>query len=219
MQQLFFKFPLKPAYLSEDFFVSPANNNAFNYVNQWPNWNNGIYSKMLILHGELGSGKTHLAHIWQNLSNARILNQQDCYNLHSLVSNSALILEDISSMDEELLLHLVNFAHENQQYLLLTSDCSPQKLSFDLPDLRSRILAIPDISINAPDQELLKAVLLKHLYDRQLKINPAALEYIILRIDRSFSKLLQFIEELDQMSNISKRAVTVPLIKKALNIF
>jgi len=218
LQQLFFKFPIKPVYLAEDFFISPANNHAFNYLNQWPNWNNGIYSKMLLLHGELGSGKTHLAHIWKDLAKAKILSTADCYNLHLFTSNKSLILEDISKIDEELLLHLFNFAHENQQYLLLTSDLPPTQLSFNIADLRSRILAMPAIAINAPDQELLKAVLLKHLSDRQLKIHPAALDYITLRVDRSFSKLIQFIDELEQISKTSKRSITIPLIKETFNL-
>ena len=218
MQQLFFKFPIKPAYLSEDFFISPANNHAFTYLNQWPNWGDSIYSKIMLLYGEYGSGKTHLAHIWQNLSKAKIITAIDCYNLHLFIDNKALILEDISTMDEELLLHLINFIHENQQYLLLTADSPPAQLNFALPDLHSRILALPAIGINSPDQELLKAVLMKHVSDRQLKIHPAALDYVILRIDRSFSKMLQLIEELDQASKISKRQITIPFIRKTLDL-
>lgn len=216
MEQLFFKFPIKPLYLVEDFFLSPANMQAFNYINQWPDWDHGIYSKLLLLHGERGSGKTHLAHIWQKLSDAIIFD--DISSLHNYPSDKALILEDIEEKDEKLLLHLINFCFENQQFLMLTSRFVPRELNFTLPDLRSRILSIPEVTIYAPEVELLKAVLLKHLHDRQLKIHPTTLEYIIMRLDRSFSKLIKFIEDLEQLSYSSKRSLTIPLIKDLLKL-
>ncbi len=210
MQQLFLKFPIKAEYLPDDFFVSQANNQAFEYLCQWPNWGDSIYAKILLLYGEFGSGKTHLVHIWQSLSCARILSPG------SYSDDKALILEDIDNLKQEYLLHLINLAQENGQYLLLTSSVAPVKLPFKLADLRSRILAIPSISITVPDQELLRAVLLKHLSDRQLKVSPAAIDYIIPRVDRSFSKLLQFIDELDQSSKMLKHSPTIPLIKQVL---
>ena len=219
MQQLFFNFPIKPEYLLDDFFLSSANEYAFNYLNKWPNWDGGAFSKIVLLHGDSGSGKTHLSYIWKNLSDAEIINIDECKQLDLFLEKKAFILEDIESMDEELLLHLINFTCENNQYLLLTSKLSPSQLLFSLKDLKSRILSIPEISIKSPDQSLLKAILLKHLSDRQLRISPTSLEYAILRIDRSFNKLKQFIEEVDKMSAISKSSITIPLIKKALNIF
>jgi len=201
-------------YLTEDFIVSEANTNAYNYLHQWPNWNAGIYSRMILLHGEVSCGKTHLTRIWQELAGAQYFSLENIHNLNSL--DKALILEDIDRLDEELLLHLINFAHENQQYLLLTCNKAPAQLEISLADLRSRLLAIPAVAIEAPDQELLKAVLLKHLTDRQLKIHPAALDYVTLRIDRSFSKLFRFVEVLDKESKTSKRPITIPLIKEVL---
>ena len=210
MQQLFLKFPIKTEYLVDDFFVSQANNQAFDYLCQWPNWGDSIYAKILLLYGECGSGKTHLVHIWQNLSSARILSSG------SYSDDKALILEDIDNLKQEYLLHLINLAQENGQYLLLTASVAPVNLFFKLADLRSRILAIPSVSITIPDQDLLKAVLLKELSDRQLKISPVAMDYIIPRIERSFSKLLKFIDKLDRESKRLKHPPTIPLIKQVL---
>lgn len=218
LQQLFFKFPIKPVYLTEDFFISESNKEAFSYLNIWPNWRQELYPRILLLYGEVGSGKTHLSYIWQKISHAKRISIKDCYNLHFLINEQALILEDVNHMDEELLLHLINFSNENNQYLLLTSDLSPQNLKLHLPDLRSRMLAIYSIAIKQPDEELLKAVLLKHLTDRHLKITQEALNYIVTRIERSFNKLIQFIENLDKMSKIHKKSITIPLIRKTLMI-
>lgn len=218
MEQLFFKFPVKPTYLIEDFFLSPANIDAFNYINRWPDWGEGIYSKQLLLSGERGSGKTHLAHIWKRASKAEILEEKDLYFLQEHIIHSALILEDIEDINEELLLHLINFSFENQQFLMMTSKYTSRELNFKLPDLKSRIFSIPMLTINSPEIDLLKAVLLKHLNDRQLKINPSTLEYVAMRLDRSFSKLIKFIEDLEQLSSSSKRSITIPLVKNLLNL-
>ena len=183
MEQLFFKFPIISEYLSEDFYVSSANNQAFDYINKWPNWSGSSYPKILLIYGEKASGKTHLAHIWQSISKAKIISPESCNHLHSLTHESALILEDIENISEqELLLHLINFSHENQQYLFLTSALPPTKLNFSLPDLSSRILALFSIEIKSPDEELLRTILFKALSERQLQIHIAAIDYINARI-------------------------------------
>ncbi len=213
MQQLFLNFPIKSGYALEDFYLNSSNSKAFNYINQWPNWGEGIYKKTLLIYGEKGSGKTHLSHIWQQISSAKII------SLGNKISSndSALILEDIDELNQEDLLHLINSSNEDQRYLLLTAKLAPAQLKISLPDLRSRIIAIPSLKIEVPDEELLKVILMKHLSDRQLRIEAAALNYIILRIDRSYAKLAQFIDKLDSISKESKRSITLPLIKQALN--
>lgn len=214
MQQLCLDFPIKTKYFTEDFFISQANKKALEMLQQWPNWGNGLYSKIAIIYGENGSGKTHLSYIWQHFSGARRLNKNDLYNFY--FDDKALILEDIESIDQEYLFHLINVAQESQQYLLLNSSVSPANLKFTLPDLRSRILSIPSVAIDLPDSDLLKAVLLKHLSDRNLQINAVAVDYIIPRIDRSFTKLIGLVNKLESFSKISKRSITIPLIKEAL---
>lgn len=214
MQQLYLDFPINTKYFTEDFFISQANKKALEMLQQWPNWGDGIYANISLIYGENGSGKTHLSYIWQNLSGAKRLTNND---LHSFYFNDkALILEDIENIDQESLFHLINVAQENQQYLLLNSSISPANLKLTLPDLRSRILSIPSVAIESPDAELLKAVLLKHLSDRNLQINAVAVDYIIPRIDRSFTKLIGLINKLESFSKISKRPITIPLIKEAL---
>jgi chromosomal replication initiation ATPase DnaA len=209
LQQLFLQFPTKEEYLSEDFFISDSNNNAITYINSWPHWNNEIYPTILLLYGDKGSGKTHLAHIWQKLSNAEFSALED----KNICNNTSLIVKDIEHADQHSLLHLINSSHENKQFLLLTSNLSPAKLNFSLPDLNSRILSIPSIAIKAPDQELLKAVLLKNLTEKQLKIHPATIDYILSRIERSFKKIFELIDELEYISKTEKRAITIPMAK------
>lgn len=215
MQQLCLDFPINTKYFTEDFFISQANKKAFEILQKWPNWGDGIYSNIILIYGEHGSGKTHLSYIWQKSSEAKRLSKNDLHNFY--FDDEALILEDIETIDQESLLHLINIVRENRQYLLLNSSVSPVNLKLTLPDLRSRILSIPSVAIESPDSELLKAVLLKHLSDRNLQINAVAVDYIIPRIERSFTKLISLINRLESFSRISKRPITIPLIKEALN--
>lgn len=217
LQQLYFEFSIKPTYLAEDFLVSSANVKAFSYLSNWPDWNSENFARTLLIYGEYGAGKTHLAHIWQNNSKARFLKKEDCYNLHLLVSEKSLILEDIEFIDEEILFHLINFAHENKQYLLLTSQISPKAMNIKLADLKSRILSITSIAIEKPDEQLLKAVLLKHLAEQQLKISEQCLDFIVARVNRSFCELSEFIQKLEKTSKVNKKAITIPLVKKILD--
>lgn len=214
MKQLCLDFPINTKYFTEDFFISQANKKAFEMLRQWPDWGDGIYSNIILIYGEHGSGKTHLSHIWQKNSGAKRLSKNDLHNFY--FDDDSLILEDIENIDEKLLLHLINVVRENRQYLLLNSSIAPVNLKFSLPDLRSRILSIPSVSIESPDTDLLKAVLLKHLSDRNLQINAVAVDYIIPRIERSFTKLISLINKLESFSRISKRPITIPLIKEAL---
>ena len=214
MQQLYLDFPVKAQYIPEDFFITPANSKVVEILKKWPNWGEERFARIVLLYGEEGSGKTHLAHIWQSISNAKFLNQSSLHNLY--FADKSLILEDIDNVDPNTLLHLINIVQEKRQYLLLTSNSSPAKLDIKLDDLRSRILAIPSIAISAPDSDLFKAVLLKHISDRSLQVNSVAVDYILPRIERSFTKLIRLVNKLESASKISKRPITIPLIKEIL---
>jgi chromosomal replication initiation ATPase DnaA len=217
LQQLYFNFPIKPTYLAEDFIVSSANIKAFSYLEIWPAWSCESFPRIFIIYGELGSGKTHLSYIWQKHSQAKFLQEQDCYSLNLQLQEKAFILEDIENIDEELLLHLINFTHENKQFLLLTSQFSPKEMIVELPDLRSRLLAINSIAIEKPTEDLLKIVMLKAMTERQMKISEKTIDFVIARINRSFGELNGLIEEIDRISKVDKRAITIPLIKKILD--
>jgi chromosomal replication initiation ATPase DnaA len=214
VKQLYLEFPIKPKYFTEDFFITSANQKVIDIFKKWPDWGAEKFANILYIYGEHGSGKTHLAYIWKNISSAKILGLNDLHNLY--YKERCLILENIEKINQETLLHLINIAEERHQFLLLTSSFSPANLKITLPDLRSRILSLPSMGIDSPDSDLLKAVLLKHISDRNLQINSVAVDYLIPRIDRSFTKLLHTINKLESFSKINKRPITIPLIKEAL---
>jgi len=205
MTQLKFGFKPKPVFSAEDFVVSEANREAFSWITEWPKWPGNA----LLLHGAKSSGKTHLANIWAKKSGAEF--SSDAEKL-------ALVVENIESFtDQEKLFHLINRMKEKNGWLLLTANVPAARLPVALPDLASRLKAIPSVGLNPPDDVLLKSVLMKLFSDRQLKVPAAAIDFILSRMNRSFPDAAALVEKIDTLSAEEKRAITIPLVKKVLN--
>lgn len=222
ISQLAFDFVQNYNYDIENFIISSANEQAFNMIEQWPNWGNNLYANILLLTGINGCGKTHLAHIWQNISKAKFIHlnhMSTILNYNSLTSN-CYIIENIDNMTvdhEEILFHIINHVAYNGGYLLITSSYNPHQINIKLADLSSRIKALPHIKIQEPDSELLTTILIKNFTDRQVRINTLVINYILNNIDRSFNELNKIIELIDKKSLIEKRNITIPLVKEILN--
>jgi chromosomal replication initiation ATPase DnaA len=204
MTQFKFGFTAKPAFSADDFVVADANREAFSWITEWPKWPGNA----LLLHGPKSSGKTHLAHIWAKKSGAEFSND---------AAKPALVLENIESfVDQEKLFHLINRMKEKNGWFLLTANAPVAQLQVTLPDLASRLKAMPSVGLNPPDDQLLKSVLMKLFSDRQLKVPAAAIDFILSRMNRSFLDAAALVEKIDTLSAEEKRGITIPLVKKAL---
>lgn len=214
--QLIFDLPHRTARGAEDFLVSPANEVAVALVDTWPEWP----YRCAILEGPAGCGKSHLANVWQLRSGATCVEGRliDDVVVTDLNKSNSLIVEDIDRgiSDERVLFHVLNLARETDGYVLLTTRVVPGALSIALPDLRSRIRALPVVKVAPPDEVLLKAVLVKLFTDRQLSIDPAVIEFVALRIERSMEAANRIVADIDRLAMQSKRRVTRPLAQKAL---
>ncbi|MBL0405454.1 hypothetical protein JKG68_15905 [Microvirga aerilata] len=197
-KQLAFDLPLDPRFGAEDFLVSPSNEQAYGLIENWPDWPDTI----LLLVGPRGSGKSHLASIWA--TNARAWTVDASGITHDkvphLVSNGALAIEDMDrgERDEAALFHLLNLAREKKASLLITCEIPPDRWGLRTPDLLSRLRLAPSVSLEAPDDALLKAVLVKLFVDRQLVVDTSVVDYIALRIERSLAKASEFVGLLDR---------------------
>jgi chromosomal replication initiation ATPase DnaA len=200
----------------EDFLVSSSNAAAVELIDRWPAWPNPV----CVVLGPQGSGKSHLANVWRLRSSAGLLaaSALDEPAVAALPEGAALALEDFDRepLDERALFHLINRARESRLSVLLTSRAAPGDLELAVPDLRSRLRALPVVEVHAPDEALLKAVLVKLFADRQLNVDPAIIEFVSVRMERSMAAAVRVVAAVDRLALATHRKVTRPLAAEAL---
>ncbi len=200
-------------YSRESFHISPANAEAFAWIEKWPQWP----SHCLVVHGPAGCGKTHLAHIWQQKTQALFLRDLDQANVPAS-PHACYILESaiLGGGNERALLHLFNYLQEKNGFLLMTAREAPQRMEYRLPDLASRMKAALAIRIDQPDDALLETLMIKYFVDRQLRVGPDVRAFLLARMERSFAALHKIVEEIDKRALVEQRKVTVPFVRALL---
>jgi chromosomal replication initiation ATPase DnaA len=174
------------SYARDDFLPGSCNAAALELIDSWPDWPAGSVA----LVGPEGSGKTHLATIWAAASGARVISGHalDETALGSALATGALVIEDAAGVsDERTLFHLINLARGEGAFLLFTARTPPSLWPVAIPDVVSRLRAIPVVTLQAPDDALLRAVIVKLAADRQLGIDDSVVRYLSTRIERSFA--------------------------------
>lgn len=218
-EQLILGLPVSEAFADEDFLKSNSNEEAVTWIGRWPHWSG---AHCLILYGPEGCGKTHLSHLWKNISKAEVLSL-DTLNSFDYTKAEAFvfIVEDVMDglSDEHVqedLLHLYNWVNEQGGYLLLTAGRHPKHWNLTLADLSSRMLASGAVKIKEPDDQLLQAVIVKQFSDRQIVLTEKVLNYIIKNTERSFSGIRELIRAIDSISLSEKKKITINIVKQAL---
>lgn len=206
--QMAFPLSYRPAFGRSDFLVGACNQEAVEWIDRYPHWPEPV----LIICGEAGCGKSHLASIFsQTQIAARSLTVQQALS----ETSSKVVVEDIDCLrSEEALFHLYNKIVSQNGALLMTAKRIPH---FRLKDLSSRLNAAPKVHISIPDEELLGAVLIKAFYERQLIVDPKVIEYTIVRLPRSFEAVRQIIQEADLLSLERQQKITIPLMRQVLD--
>ncbi|MCH9766026.1 MAG: hypothetical protein K0U34_08560 [Alphaproteobacteria bacterium] len=214
--QLVLNLPHRQALGAEDFFVSTSNASAVDLIDTWPDW---PHSAAVVV-GPQGCGKSHLAHVWQLRSGAHVLSSADLNeaNIPQPGARQAVVVEDVDTnlADERALFHILNLARETQFSVLITARRAPGELEISLPDLRSRIRALPVVEISMPDQPLLKAVLIKLFGDRQLPIEPHVVNYLATRMERSMEAASRVVQAVDDLALARQRRITRAVAAEAL---
>jgi chromosomal replication initiation ATPase DnaA len=216
VEQFSFDLPHRAALGAEDFLVSDCNLAAVRLIDAWPDWQRHVH----LLIGPEASGKTHLARVWQARSGARAIqpDELDMTTIEAMGEGTALIIEDIdrNGYDENALFHLLNFAREKPLFVLISARDAPSRYHWALPDLLSRLNALPLVQIGAPDDALLKTVMLKQFADRQLDVEPKVLNYLALHIDRSLAAAALAVDAVDRAALASGRKISRQLVAEAL---
>ena len=212
--QLVFEFPHRPAFGAEDFLVAPSNAAAVAWLDRWPGWP----SSAAVLHGPRGCGKTHLAHVFEARSGAvlRAAAALTPDDVPELAAHAAAVVDDAEQAAEQPLLHLVNLVAEHGGHLLLTAQSPPARWTTALPDLRSRLLAMPAVAVLPPDDALIGAVLVKLFADRQLVVGEDVIVFLLHHMERSFAAARRIVAALDRAALAAQRRVTVNLARRVL---
>ena len=215
LNQLLLEFDYKNNFNEHDFYLSKSNSNAFNLINKWPSWE----KKILNISGEKFSGKTHLANIFKLKSKAFLINGDSINNsiFKILKLHECIIIDDFEKCKKEQILYSIfNLIDQDNKYLLINSIKPINMMVFNLPDLASRSKNCLYAEIENPDDELLFAIILKNFSDRQIKIEKKIIDFIINRIDRSYSKIDEFIYKIDELSLKKKKPINFKTIKEIL---
>ena len=192
-----------------------SNDAALATIERWPDW----ADRVLALTGPEGAGKSHLAAIWAERVGARRVSARALgeTDLFGSLATGALVVEDASAeLDERALFHLLNLVREEDGYLLLTARTAPATWDIALPDLASRLRAVPVVTVSAPDDALLRAVMVKLFADRQLAVDENLIAYLATRIERSFAAAREAVAHLDREALRQKRGVTRALAAELL---
>ena len=204
LDQKIIKFDHEKNFKYEDFYVSKSNDHIFNLLNKWPRWEKNF----LNINGEKFSGKTHLINIFLKKFNGVMLEANSLNNdtLKEIKYYQNIVVENVTNdVDENLFYTLFNMIDLDNKFLIVTSIEPIVKINFNLADLNSRSKDFLLQGIERPDDDLILALLVKNLSDRQISLEKKMLDYIIKRIDRSYGKIFNFIYKIDEISLKKKK--------------
>ena len=215
LNQEILKFDYDQNFQDQDFYVSKSNEFSFLLLNSWPKWEKNF----LNISGEKSSGKTHLTNIFIKKFKgikfeANLLNND---NIKEIKVYQNIVLENLDKeIKEDLFFALCNIIEQDNKYLIVTSNQPIADVDFNLIDLKSRSKNFLLQNIEKPDDELIFALILKNLSDRQISLDKKLIHYIIKRIDRSYGKIIDFIYKIDEVSLKKKRSIDFKIIKEVL---
>ena len=215
LNQQILKFDYDQNFKDQDFYVSNSNQHSFTLLNSWPKWEKNFVN----LIGEKFSGKTHLINIFLEKYKGIKIDAKNITNdfIKNIKIHENIVLENIDEkIDENLLFTLINIVDQDNKYLIITSIIPIVDFKFELNDLKSRSINFILSQIEKPSDDLMYALILKNLSDRQIFIDKKLIDFIIKRINRSYGKISDFIYKIDEISLKRKRPIDFKIIKEAL---
>jgi len=215
LNQTIIKFDYDKNFKKDDFYLSKSNKHVFDFLNIWPKWDKNFVNVI----GEKLSGKTHLMNIFLQKNKGikfegKFLRNDD---LKKIKIHENIIIENLSlDIDEKLLYSLFNLIEQDNKFIIVTSSKPIVNIDYELNDLKSRAKNFILLNIEKPDDELIFAIILKNLSDRQISLDQKFIEFIIKRIERSYSKIYDFIYKIDQLSLKKKKSIDFKILKEVL---
>ena len=215
LNQLLLDFDYEQNFKDDDFYVGKSNFYSFELINKWPKWEKNF----LNINGEKFSGKTHLTNIFlKKFDGIRIeSNLLNNESLKKIKLYQNVVLEDVDlNVNEKLIYTLFNIIDQDNKFLIITSSKQITEIDFKLDDLKSRTKNCLLAKIENPDDELIFALILKNLSDRQITLDKKLIDFIIKRVERSYGKIFEFIYKIDKISLKKKKSIDFKIINEAL---
>ena len=215
LNQLILNFNYDQNFKDQDFYVSKSNEFSFKLLNKWPKWEKNFVN----LIGDRSSGKTHLINIFLKKFRGIKIDSDKISNdfLNEIKVYENIIVENLNEdVNENLLYTLMNIIDQDNKYLIVTTKKPIVNFLYKLDDLNSRAKNFLLSKIEKPEDDLMFALILKNLSDRQISIDKKLIDFIIKRIDRSYGKIFDFIYKIDEISLKRKKPIDFKVIKEAL---
>ena len=215
LNQQILKFDYQQNFQDQDFYVSNSNQHTFSLLNSWPKWEKNFINII----GEKFSGKSHLINIFLEKYNGIQIEAKNITNdfLKDIKIYENIVLENLDlKVNENLFFSLINIVDQDNKYLIVTSKIPIVNFKFELNDLNSRSNIFILSEIEKPGDDLMYALILKNLSDRQISIDKKLIDFIIKRIDRTYGKISDFIYKIDEISLKRKKPIDFKIIKEAL---
>tara|TARA_Y100000816_G_scaffold280468_1_gene253864 strand:- start:381 stop:1043 length:663 start_codon:yes stop_codon:yes gene_type:complete len=215
LNQLLMQFNYQQNFRFDDFYVSKSNSYIFNFLNNWPKWEKNFVN----IFGEKFSGKTHLTNIFiKNFKGIKLNSTElDDNTFKKIKVHQNIVIENLDDgINETLFYSILNTIEQDNKYLLVTSHQSIVDIDFKLNDLKSRTSNFLLQNIANPDDELVFALILKNLSDRQIFLDKKLINFIAKRVDRSYRKISDFIYKIDEISLKRGKSIDFKIIKEVL---
>jgi len=215
-RQLILDLPVRTSTGRDDFFVTAANQDAVAVIDAWPDWP----APVMVLTGPPGSGKSHLSDVWASLAGARKVAAAAirAAALADLLAAAALVVDDApgEALDEAGFFHLLNLARETRSFLLIAARADPAHWPVSLPDLRTRLMALDVVRLGAPDDHLLRGLIVKQFQDRQIGIDEAVVSYMLARMERSFEAVGRLVAAIDRAALAEQARITRAFVARIM---
>ena len=213
-EQRIFNFNNTKNFFEENLIRDTSNSNVLNFLDKFPNWE----TKLINIVGEKKSGKSFILQLFRKKNQFNYINNKEDFEkkYDELFLVDKLILDGFQ-INEDKFFSLINHFILHKKYLIISSREPLTMLKIKLLDLKSRLKEFLLIEIQNPSDDLIYSLILKYFSDNQIIIKKDLVEYIVKKIDRSYSSIEKFLIKLNDQSIIKKKKIDYKLINEVLN--